>query len=342
MACPSSRGEGSDRGPFFKLPSGTFGSADKDSDRSPPSNASSTPAEPRNEDEAVQKFKDRTKSFTDRYRVHLELGNYAKAHELHHQFDDLQQRAHGNNTLSGKVRELAGADFDRICRLDSEGQSRIARALAAEKEAERHTREDNYAASIAAYREALDIYRTLLGPKSWLYYLTHSSFIWHRHIAGNGKELRELHQEDVRISRTTLGDRHPLTGESLLNLGILEAQLQLHSQAEVRVREALDIYSTSPETESKDTAYCHAVLAEIHNAMADFSGAEREAREAITVASVALPSRIATLIRAQAALGRSCMGQRRWAEAEKALARALDLQALLESDSCDDVLYAQI
>ncbi len=73
-----------------------------------------------------------------------------------------------------------------------------------------------------------------------------------------------------------------------------------------------------------------------------FPNAERDATDAVAVSSLYLPSHYAVHIRALAALGRSYIGQGKWTEAEKALARALDLQDLFKVRMPDDQGYAEM
>ncbi len=327
--------------PISKPSSTTFDPPDQNSDRSSPSYSAADQSPPTSESEAIQRLKDRLKSLDDRALVHLTLGGYAKARELIREQRTLCLRAYGETHSNAALMELVSAEVERICQLDPVGKERIAKALAAENQAQQHFLQGDYASAIRAYREASDTYRALLGPKSRLQYLVIAHLIRCQGGAGNAGEMRRLQQEEVAFRRATLGDRHYFTGRSLLLLGMLETELGSHGEAENHLQESLAILSVAAGRESKEAAYCRAVLAELYNAMGDFPHAEDNAQKAITLASLSLFSRFVAMVRGQAALGRSCIGQGKWTEAEKALARALDLQDLLGSQLYDASRYAE-
>ncbi|MGB3574470.1 MAG: tetratricopeptide repeat protein, partial [Phormidesmis sp.] len=59
---------------------------------------------------------------------------------------------------------------------------------------------------------------------------------------GRYGEAEPLYLDALAISKAELGDRHPDTASSLLNLAALYYNTQRHQQALDHIRQALDIY----------------------------------------------------------------------------------------------------
>ncbi len=175
--------------------------------------SSSTPV-PQSETDAIQHLKDRLKSLNDRATVHLETGGYSRARDLYRERLRIESRIYGD-AHDVKTLSLLCTELDRICGLDAKAQATLRQAQCAEKEGSRCLQSNDLVAAIRAHRESLELYRKVLGDRSFLALYAAPGLINSLSLANRTKELRECLSEQVSFSQAILGEQHVSTGREL-------------------------------------------------------------------------------------------------------------------------------
>jgi serine/threonine-protein kinase len=167
-----------------------------------------------------------------------------------------------------------------------------------------------------AYRQALRIRRAVYGDR---HPQVASSLIDLSLLSTHGPEADSLGREAVMLLRASYPDGHPQLANALRSHGIVLQRLDRHGDAEQPLREALETRRRLLGANSVDVARSELDLALTCTMNGDAREAERLARDAVRIYTLALGKTSAMVDVARQRVGDALRAQRRYDEAEPIL-----------------------
>jgi tetratricopeptide (TPR) repeat protein/CHAT domain-containing protein len=179
-------------------------------------------------------------------------GKFAEALPLAREAAEVRERVQGKGHWEAQDARRSAQDLARLAELPEADRRQATHAFRLRAEGEAQQKKARYAEAEAAYRGALEIWRSLWGenhPDTASSYYEIADTLYARNKFANAQTFYE---KALTIQRRTLGETHPLTASAALDLGF-----NFHAQG--RYAEALPFFE-------KALAIRRSTLGEIHPA----------------------------------------------------------------------------
>lgn len=276
-----------------------------------------------------------------RISVHFSANNFAEEREARAEYTAFLEKVFGANDWRTVTQRLYHASAERICKLTADQQALIVKARESSDAGVRLKGRRDYHAALSSFREALRLYKELLGDDDVWSIATLTQIAQTEQRAANFKEMKTIWTELVPRMKALYGEKSPCYANAVQALGIANLSLGSHDEAEGRLRQSLKIHQAAFGAESYEATVSHFYLADSYNQRGQFSKAETEAKTAATVLSRTLPDKYPEYVLALWQLAKSYRGQGRHTDAVAACARAV---ALIETfrRPPPDAIYADM
>jgi len=180
--------------------------------------------------------------------------------------------------------------------------------------------------AVAIFTEALDILRAGLGATHPLVALTNENLSNALYRLGRVDEAGARLEEVLAVRRQMLGDESLLVARTLFNIGAVYTRANQLNKAEARVAEARLRLERALGRDHPEIATVVRTQASIQERLGNLPAAERLFRDSVDRTLRQLGEKNASTASGLSSLGRVLQAQRRYAEAETPLLRALTIR----------------
>lgn len=260
-----------------------------------------------------------------RISLHFAANNFAEERQARAEYVAFLEKVFGANDWRTVTQRLYHASAERICKLTADQQALIVKARESSDTGVRLKGRRDYQAAVSSFREALRLYKELLGDDDVWSIATLTQIAQTEQRTANFKEMRAIWTDLAPRMKTLYGEKSPCYANAVQSLGIADLSLGAHEEAEGQLRRSLEIHQAAFGAESYEAIISRFYLADSYNQRSQFSKAEPQAKAAATVLSRMLPEKYPEYVLALWQLAKSYRGQGKHADAAATSARALEL-----------------
>jgi hypothetical protein len=260
-----------------------------------------------------------------RISLHFSTNNFAEERQARAEYASLLAKLFGKDDWHTVTQKLYHASAERLSKLTPDQQALIVKARESSNDGTRLKGRRDYLAALSSFREALRLYKQVLGDDDVWSVATLTQIAQTEQRAANFEEMKTIWTELVPRMKVLYGEKSPCYANAVQALGIANLSLGEHEEAEGQLRQSLEIHRAAFGAESYEAATSHFYLADSYNRRSQFSKAEPEAKTAATVLSRTLPEKYPEYVLALWQLAKSYRGQGKHAGAVTTSARAIEL-----------------
>lgn len=260
-----------------------------------------------------------------RISLHFAANNFSEERQARAEYAAFLEKVFGANDWRTVTQKLYHASAERICKLTADQQALIVKARESSDRGVRLKSCRDYQAALASFRQALRIYKQVLGDDDVWSIATLTQIAQTEQRAANFKEMKTLWTDLAPRMKALYGEKSPCYANAVQALGIANLSLGAHEEAEGQLRRSLEIHQAAFGVESYEATISRFYLADSYNQRSQFSKAEPEAKTAATVLSRMLPEKYPEYVLALWQLAKSYRGQGKHADAAATSARAVEL-----------------
>lgn len=260
-----------------------------------------------------------------RISLHFAANNFAEERQAREEYAAFLEKVFGANDWRTVTQRLYHASAERISKLMPDQQALIVKARESSNDGARLKGRRDYPAALSSFREALRLYKQVLGDDDVWSIATLTEIAQTEQRAANFKEMKAIWTDLTPRMKALYGERSPCYANAVQALGIANLSLGAHEDAEGQIRRSLEIHQAAFGAESYEAIISHFYLADSYNQRSQFSKAEPEAKTAATVLARSLPEKYPEYVLALWQLAKSYRGQGKHADAVATSARAIEL-----------------
>lgn len=276
-----------------------------------------------------------------RVSVHFDASDFAEERQARAEYAVFLEKVFGANDWRTVTQRLYHASAERICKLTPDQQALIVKARASSETGVRLKGRRDYQAALSSFREALRLYKQVLGDDDVWSIATLTQIAQTEQRAANFKEMKTIWTDLTPRMKALYGEKSPCYANAVQALGIANLSLGAHEEAEGHLRRSLEIHQAAFGAESYEVTISHFYLADSYNQRSQFSKAEPEAKIAATVLARSLPEKYPEYVLALWQLAKSYRGQGKHTDAVATSARAVELIGTLRC-APPNLIYADM